>query len=216
MALALLALVLSYLLGAVPFGFVLVRVIKGVDLRSVGSGNIGATNAMRALGRPLGAVAFILDLGKGWVPVYLIAPVLTTADGFDGGWLRVLCGAAAVCGHVWPIYLRFRGGKAVATGCGAIIAIDPLIFVFAALTWLVTIAVSRYVGLASMAMGLAFPLVATLRREPGGYGIEVVIGSAALTALILLRHRSNLGRMLAGTEPRIGTKKTEDAASHGG
>ncbi len=106
-------LVASYLLGAIPFGFVLVRLVKGVDLRTVGSGNIGATNAMRVLGKPLGLVAFLLDFAKGLVPVVVFAPLFASAPSTP---LRVLMGAAAVVGHVFPIYLRFKGGKAVATG----------------------------------------------------------------------------------------------------
>ena len=206
MALAL-ALLLSYLLGAVPFGFVMAR-LRGVDLRTIGSGNIGATNAMRALGKPLGLTAFALDLVKGWVPVAWIAPALVGADGgFDPGWARVLCGAAAVSGHVWPVYLGFRGGKGVATGCGGIVAIDPWIFVWGGVVWLVTLLTTRFVGLSSMLMGVAFALTAFLRREAGGYGLEVVFGTGALALLILARHRSNLGRMLAGTEPRAGRRR---------
>src|SRR5688572_14379915 len=101
---AALALALSYLPGAVPFGWLFVRVLKGVDLRSIGSGNIGATNAMRVLGRPLGVLAFLCDFGKGFVPVAWIAPALGGGAHIHLGWLQVLCGAAAVAGHVWPVY----------------------------------------------------------------------------------------------------------------
>jgi glycerol-3-phosphate acyltransferase PlsY len=204
-----LALLLSYLLGAVPFGWVLVRVVKGEDLRRMGSGNIGATNAMRALGRPLGLVAFLCDFGKGLVPVAFLAPALSGA--FDPGWLRVLCGAAAVAGHVWPVYLGFKGGKAVATGCGAIVAIDPWIFVAGGLVWLLVLLVTRFVSLASVAMGLAFPVAAALRRSPERYGMEVVIGTGALALLILVRHRSNLRRLAAGNEPRVGRRSQREA-----
>lgn len=209
---ALLALLLSYLLGAVPFGFVLVRLIKGEDLRKHGSGNIGATNAMRVLGKPLGVFAFLLDFGKGYVPVALIAPALTPTEGIDPSWLAVGCGATAVIGHVFPIYLRFRGGKAVATGCGAIVGVDPLVFLAAGLAWVVTLATTRFVGLASIVMGLAFPLVAALRMGGRPYGIEFVLGTGALAALILLRHRSNLKRMIDGTEPRIGRGTSRGSA----
>lgn len=204
MALAALALVLSYLFGSVPFGFLMVRFLKGEDLRRLGSGNIGATNAMRALGRPLGVVAFLLDFAKGFVPVALLAPAFTVTAGVDPSWLAVGCGAAAVLGHVFPVYLGFRGGKAVATGCGAIVAIDPWIFVLSGLAWLATLALTRFVGLASVLMGVAFPVVAALRSRSQPYGVEVVLATGALATLILLRHRSNLKRMLDGTEPRIG------------
>ena len=197
------ALAASYLLGAVPFGWVLVKLVRGIDLRAVGSGNIGATNAMRVLGKPLGLLAFFLDFAKGLVPVLVLAPWADPpADELLS--LRILCGAAAVCGHVWPVWLRFRGGKAVATGCGALIAIDPWIFVAGGLGWLAAMALFRMAGLASMVMGLVFPLAAWWRASSGAYGYEVVWGTMALFLLILVRHRSNMARMLAGTEPRVG------------
>jgi len=198
-----LALLASYLLGAVPFGVVLVRVLKGVDLRTVGSGNIGATNAMRVLGRPLGVLCFALDFGKGWLPAWGFAAWLH-AGGCELGWLRVLCGAAAVCGHVWPVYLGFRGGKAVATGCGAITAVDPVVFLGGGAAWLLCLATTRYVGLSSIAMGVAFPLVAGWRSRTQPHGAELVWGTGALALLIVWRHRANIGRMLAGTESRAG------------
>ncbi|MCZ6596448.1 MAG: glycerol-3-phosphate 1-O-acyltransferase PlsY [Planctomycetota bacterium] len=207
------AILLSYLLGSVPFGLLLVRLVKGIDLRTVGSGNIGTANVGRVLGRYGALTAFVFDFGKGWVPAFVLAEQLR-ADG-AGPWLPVLCGAAAVCGHVWPIFLGFKGGKAVATGFGALVALDPLIFVCGTTIWVLVLATTRFVGLSSMAMGVAFPVVAWLRMESGDFGKEVVWGAAALALLILVRHRSNLRRMMAGTEPRFGaplsTKKTEQA-----
>jgi glycerol-3-phosphate acyltransferase PlsY len=210
-----LALLFAYLLGAVPFGWILVRVLKGVDLRTIGSGNIGATNAMRALGRPLGVLCFFLDFGKGYVPVALFAEWFAS-DPAGLPVLRVLCGAAAVCGHVWPVYLRFRGGKAVATGCGGIVAIDPMIFVLGGLVWLAVLATTRYVGLASMLMGLTWPIAAWVRAPGRSYGSEVAVGTGALAVLILWRHRANIGRMLQGTESRIGKKPAENPGSSEG
>lgn len=181
----------AYLLGSVPFGLVMCRVFKGVDLREHGSGNIGATNAMRVLGKPLGLLAFLLDLGKGYAPVALLA-------GADPLW-QVACGAGAVCGHVWPLYLRFRGGKAVATGCGALAGIEPLVPLVAGLAWAATLLIARYVSLASLVMGAAFPLAAWGLGQPP----VVIAGCSGLTFLIFVRHRSNISRLLAGTESRI-------------
>jgi len=205
-----LGLVLSYLVGAIPFGWGMARVLRGVDIRTQGSGNIGAANAMRALGRPLGLVAFLLDLTKGW------APVVFLASGDAGH--QVACGAAAVCGHVWPVYLGFRGGKAVATGCGSLLAIDPLVFLGGGVTWIATLLATRYVGLASIVMGLSFPLLATWRWVEGDRGWEPVAGTAGLALLIVVRHRSNIARMIAGTEPRTklgrrGKEKQKEAAA---
>lgn len=200
---------LSYLLGAVPFGLVLVWFATHQDLREFGSGNIGATNAMRAAGKPVGIVSFLLDWAKGLVPVLVIAPWAGGGDLSNLVPLQVACGSAAVLGHCFPIYLKLRGGKGVATACGALAALDPMLLVVGFVAWIVTLLVSRYVGLASIAMGLAFPLAAWWRRGPED-GSEVLVGSCLLTLLILVRHRSNMARMLAGTEPKAGAKK--DAA----
>lgn len=198
------ALLPSYLLGAVPFGFVMARALRGVDLREVGSGNIGSTNAMRALGKPLGVVAFLLDFAKGVVPALLFAWWFSAGDAV-APMLRVLCGGAAVCGHVWPVYLRFRGGKAVATSFGAVTAIDPVVGVAAGVGWFVSLKLFRFVGLASIVMGACFPLAALARALAGGPGgWPLVVGTALLFGLILSRHRANIARMRAGTEPRAG------------
>ncbi len=211
-----LALLASYLLGAVPFGLVLARVVKGIDLRTVGSGNIGATNAMRALGKPLGSAAFLLDFAKGAVPVVLFAPWMGPSPaslfGPAGPPLlsAVLCGAAAVLGHCFPVYLGFRGGKGVATACGAIVAIDWPVFVIAGLVWLAFAFTLRYVSLASLAMGVTFPIVAFARKPDAP---AFIAGCAALSALIIVRHRDNVARLLDGTEPRIGAKRAALAAT---
>ena len=200
-------LLLSYLLGAVPFGLVIIRLFRGVDLRRQGSGNIGATNAIRAGGKPLGLLVFALDVAKGVLPVVLFAPLFA-------GWgprapetpvaLEVQCGIAAVIGHCFPIYLGFKGGKGVATACGALIALDWPIFVAGGLAWLAVMALTRYTGLASMVMGATFPLAAWLRTTPGQR--ELFGGSLLLALLIAVRHRPNIERMLAGTEPKAGRR----------
>ncbi|HVS10613.1 MAG TPA: glycerol-3-phosphate 1-O-acyltransferase PlsY [Planctomycetota bacterium] len=192
------AILASYLVGAVPFGLLLVRASRGVDLRQVGSGNIGATNAMRAAGKPVGLAVFALDFLKGLVPVLLAAPA--AGGGLSPRELQVACGTAAVVGHCFPVYLRFRGGKGVATGCGALLAIDWRIFLAGGAVWLATLAATRFTGLASMLMGLAFVAAAwVLWRERAP---EVVAGAGLLALLILVRHRKNIARMLAGTEPK--------------
>lgn len=203
------AVLLSYLLGSIPFGLVLVRVFKGVDLRTLGSGNIGATNAMRAAGRPLGLSVFALDFLKGWVAVVGCAQFLGGASPLS--WLAVACGAASVLGHCFPVWLRFRGGKGVATGFGALVAFDPLIWVIAGAVWLGVLAAFRMVSMASLVMGLAFPLAAWLRTG----ALEPTVGAALLALLILVRHRSNMARIMAGTEPKIGAKRAASGESRG-
>jgi glycerol-3-phosphate acyltransferase PlsY len=179
-----------------------VAATKRVDLRKLGSGNIGATNAMRVAGRPLGLCVFALDVLKGWVPVALLAPAL--ASGGSPAVLRVVYGAAAVLGHCFPVWLRFRGGKGVATACGALVGLDPVVFLCGGAVWLVFMALFRYTGLASMAMAAAFAVTAWLRSAPGQRA--VFLGALLLALLIVVRHRSNIGRMLAGTEPKAGRR----------
>jgi acyl phosphate:glycerol-3-phosphate acyltransferase len=209
---------LAYLVGAIPFGLLITKRVAGIDLRTFGSGNIGTSNAVRAMGRRWGFVVFCLDFVKGFLPVlacrWLVADHTETVP-----LLQVLTGTAAVLGHCFPIYLGFRGGKGVATGCGAIIAIDYRVFLCGGIVWLVTRLATRYAGLASIMMGITFPItVLVLDRIQDERHPELLAGSLLLLLLILVRHRSNMRRMLQGTEPHIGEKVMEDgrAARHHG
>lgn len=204
-----LALLLSYLVGSIPFGLVLVRIVKGVDLRTHGSGNIGATNAMRAAGKPVGLAVFALDFLKGWVAPFVFAGLLAGAGTLT--WGAMACGAASVLGHCFPLWLGFKGGKGVATGCGALVAIDPLIWVAGGAVWLVALGLSRMVSLASLAMGVAFPVAAWFVT----HAVPPTVGAALLALLILVRHRSNMARIMAGTEPKIGAKRAAAESARG-
>jgi glycerol-3-phosphate acyltransferase PlsY len=200
--------VAAYLLGSIPFGLVLVRMFKGIDLRSVGSGNIGATNARRAGGKPIGYAVFALDVLKGFAPAFWLAPALAAGPERVLS-LQVICGALAVLGHCFPLYLMFKGGKAVSTGCGALLALDPLSVLIGGVVWLIALYGLRYTGLASILMGLAFPIAVVARgAAPDG---PVAVGAMLLALLIVVRHRSNIRRMLAGTEPKIGADKSQGA-----
>ena len=197
-----LAVLIGYLLGSIPFGFVFAR-LKGVDLRAIGSGNIGATNTGRALGKPLGFLAFFLDFAKGWFPAAVVAGWFL-ADGpasVGNLSLAALAGAAAVAGHVWPIYIGFKGGKAVATGCGVLVALDPTIFGLGGAVFLITAFSTGFVSLASIIMGLSFPIIAW-QVMGDEYGSEVVVYCVAFAALVLWRHKDNLKRLTSGLEPR--------------
>jgi glycerol-3-phosphate acyltransferase PlsY len=214
------ALAASYLLGAVPFGLVLARTLKGVDPRTLGSGNIGAANVGRALGRRWGVATFLLDALKGFTPVFVFAPLAVGGSiGFDQphevAWMQLLCGTMAVLGHCYPIYLGFRGGKAVATGAGAMIAVDPVIFLLGGGVWLLVVVITRYVGLASLMMVCSFPFLAWWWM--GSDNWEIVLGATLLTILVLVRHRANIVRMLHGTEPRAGEKSrlSKPSGPHG-
>lgn len=195
------AIACAYLIGAIPFGLLIVRLALGIDVRSVGSGNIGATNAMRAGGRSLGLAVFALDFVKGFLAAAAVAPWIGAAEGRELDVLRVACAVAAVLGHCFPVYLRFRGGKGVATACGALVALEPVVFLWGGAAWITTVALTRFVGLASVVMLAASAAAAWVLR--GSEQPELALGAALLFALILVRHRSNISRMLAGTEPRL-------------
>jgi len=190
-----LALGLGYLLGSIPFGLILTRLAGTADLRSVGSGNIGATNVLRTGRKDLAAATLVLDALKATLAVVLAAVL------FHGP-LSPLAGAAgAFFGHLYPVWLRFRGGKGVATFLGGLIGVFwPAAIVFA-LVWLATAALTRY----SSAAALAASVAATLATLAMGRS-EVATVFGALTALLWIRHGANIGRLIAGTETKIGRK----------
>jgi glycerol-3-phosphate acyltransferase PlsY len=197
MALSLLGLVAAYLIGAIPVGVLVSRLAAGVDIRRQGSGNIGATNVLRTLG-PAAAVATLLgDIVKG----YLATSVAVALGG--GDWLGAGA-AAAVVGTCWPVFLGFRGGKGVATGLGAFLRAAPLAVLPAALLWLLVVAATRFVSLASIVACAGVVAAAwTL-----GYPRAVVAGAAVVAAIIVWRHQQNIQRLRAGTESRLGQRVT--------
>ncbi len=194
---------LAFLLGSIPFGYLLCRFAAGTDVRRAGSGNIGATNVLRIAGRKLGLLTLLLDAGKGWLALGLELR-------YGGGWSRpgVLAAVllAAVAGHLFSPWMRFRGGKGVATGLGAFLALAPGPLAAAAAIFALVLARSRYVSLASITACAALPLLLLLPL--GQPRIPPVLEAAAVAtaALILWRHRANLSRLRQGTEPRLGAK----------
>jgi acyl phosphate:glycerol-3-phosphate acyltransferase len=187
------ALLLGYLLGSIPFGLVLTRLAGGGDLRAVGSGNIGATNVLRTGRKGLAAATLLLDGAKGAVAV-LIAQYINPDYG-------VLGAAAAFFGHCYPVWLGFRGGKGVATYAGIALALLwPVGLVYAAV-WLGTLAFTRYSSLSGLLAAIAIPVAAAWWGN-----VEVATLFIALTLVVIWKHRDNIGRLFAGTEPRIGQK----------
>jgi glycerol-3-phosphate acyltransferase PlsY len=194
-----LAILFSYLLGAVPFGYIVAR-LRGVDIFSAGSGNIGATNVGRVLGRKIGLLVFVLDFLKGAMPVALVRNYLP-----EPLWAAIAAGLAAFVGHMFPIYLRFRGGKGVATGTGAVAVLLPGPTAVALLVWVTVLAATRYVSLASVLAAATLPIVRLL-TAPGPFASDesTLTGFSLLAAgLVTLRHRSNLARLFRGQENRI-------------
>ncbi len=190
------ALGFAYLLGAVPTGFLLLKRLKGVDLRITGSGNIGATNVTRVAGSGLGRLVFVMDAAKGLIAAHVLAPLLCPGS---ASWVPLACGAAAVLGHNFPVFLSFRGGKGVATTIGVLLGTMPLVAAGSLLIWALCFAVWRYVSLASLAAALVVPVGQAITRQPAP---DLALG-AALALLIIVRHGANIQRLRAGTEHRF-------------
>ncbi|HUT34287.1 MAG TPA: glycerol-3-phosphate 1-O-acyltransferase PlsY [Planctomycetota bacterium] len=201
---------LSYLLGAVPFGLIAGLALRGVDIRERGSRNIGATNALRVLGRPIGLVVHALDIAKGFVPAFVLARLFAGAGGQAAPALGIAYGSAAILGHVFPVYLRFRGGKGMATSLGAFLGVAWLPTVVGGLVWLVVRAATRYVSVASMAAVVAVPLAMALAPDPFRGGArtwcqaERIVFGAVVALLVIVRHKSNILRLMRGTEHKVG------------
>ncbi len=192
--------VAGYLLGSVPFAVIIGRV-KGVDILKVGSGNPGATNVKRAVGKGAGNFCFLLDALKGTVAAGW--PQLVFADASISLVLGIIGLLAAILGHSFSIFIKFRGGKGVAVTVGGLLTLMPWVLLIGLLVWLAVFFASRYVSLASMALGLSLPLSSWALDQ----SMEGILMSIFLAALILIRHRSNIGRLLAGTENRSERKK---------
>jgi len=186
----------AYLIGSIPFALLLARRWGTVDLRQVGSGNLGAANVMRSSGITAGLLVAILDIAKGAGSVMLAAKLSsdTTAP--------VAAGLAAIAGHIYPVWLRWRGGKGVATACGVFSVLTPLAIPPALAIFLLTAMLTKYVSLASVAATIALPPLAYAT----GSSAVVVIAASAAAALIVFRHRSNLARLRTGTERRLGVR----------
>ncbi|MGQ0720385.1 MAG: glycerol-3-phosphate 1-O-acyltransferase PlsY [Candidatus Eiseniibacteriota bacterium] len=187
------AVAVAWLLGSVPFALLAAR-IKGVDLRLHGSGNLGATNAIRVLGPVLGVPVLIADVAKGWIAAAVIPRL--SASTLEA--LPLACGAAAILGHVASPFLRFRGGKGVAAAAGVFLALAPQGLAVAAAVFAAVLLITRYVSLASMAGAAALPVALVALRAR----TELVAAGAVLAVLVAVRHRANVARMLRGTEHR--------------
>ena len=185
----------AYLIGSIPFSFLVARAFGVHDVRRVGSGNVGATNVLRNAGKAAGALALLLDLGKG-AAASALAGKLAPGDAV----LPAAAAVSAVVGHMFPVWLRFEGGKGVATGLGAFAPLAPRAALAALLAFAVVAAGTRYVSLGSVAGGAALAAVAFVLRGPD----PVAIAAAFTFALVVFRHRSNLRRILGGTERRMG------------
>ncbi|MFZ0034080.1 MAG: glycerol-3-phosphate 1-O-acyltransferase PlsY [Sedimentisphaerales bacterium] len=200
----------AYLLGSIPFGLIIARA-HGKDLRSIGSGNIGATNLSRALGRKWAYLCFILDAAKGLLPMAVAAGFISSPPAVAELFLALAAGCAAVLGHIFPIYLKFKGGKGVATSFGVALGLWPYYTICAAaafLIWVVVVLIWRYISLASIIASVTFPLTLVLVIILTPYWNfadlwPLLIAAVAIPIMVIARHRENIKRLLAGTESKI-------------
>ena len=203
MSALLLKALLAYLLGSVIGSLVIGR-IRGVDIRSMGSGNPGATNALRTQGMKVGLSVLAIDMFKGWFATAVLAawPLALgqPADAALAAWSAPVCGIAVIVGHLYPVWFGFRGGKGVATLVGALLGISPLLLLVFVLTWLAAVVLLGFVGLASMLGAVAVALACAWGDSPAR--MPLLVFAVVAAALILYTHRGNLARMKAGTEPR--------------
>ena len=187
---------IGYLLGSTPSGYLAGRWLKDIDLRDCGSGSTGATNVLRNVGKAPALVVFVLDVGKGALAV-LLAKHFGLSD-----WIQVLAGLAALAGHIWPVWLGWKGGKAVATGFGMFLGLAWPVGLACFGLFMAVISIFRIVSLSSVVAAVGLPLLMLL----SGQGAAYITVSLVASLMVLWRHRSNIQRLIAGTEPRIGQK----------
>jgi acyl phosphate:glycerol-3-phosphate acyltransferase len=199
---------LAYLLGSIPFGLILVRLFRNEDIRQKGSGNIGATNVIRSGGKGLGVATFLLDAAKGFLAV-TAAFVVASQLHLSHSTAQNLAAAAALCailGHIYTVWLRFKGGKGVATGFGVFLAISPIAALISLLLFIVILALSRIVSLASILASVAFAALALIRGN-GKFTPFLLSVCVIVPLIVILKHHANIRRLLAGTEYRFGKSK---------
>ena len=200
---AALLLLAAYLIGAFPTSYIVARLTRGIDLREHGSGNLGATNAFRVLGWRAAAPIFIVDVAKGFLPVFFFPRM----NGSESILWALAYGAAAIVGHMFSIYVRFKGGKGVATGAGVFLALAPFAALGSLVIWSLFVFGTGYVSLASIISAATLPLLIALSGAPG----SVLALSIALATFVIYAHRANVRRLLRGEEHRFGRKRNTEA-----
>lgn len=200
------SLITSYLIGSIPTSYIFGRALRGIDIRQFGSGNVGATNVLRVMGKLPGALVLIIDILKGLVCATLLARLfLALGVSFEPDTYKMLLGFMAIVGHDWTVFLKFKGGKGVATSVGVIVAISPKIFLLGLIIWIAVFAWKRYVSLASITSAAAVPVLFSLMAYPVSY---VLFGSL-LCVVIVYKHYPNIKRLVRGEELKISLKVDE-------
>lgn len=208
--------VVSYLIGSIPFSFIVVKVVAGTDIRAHGSQNVGATNVARTAGRAAGVIALLLDLAKGYVAIVIARWIVGQAAWpFEAGpspwqsrelWIAG-AGLIAVVAHMFPVWLRFHGGKGVATAAGVMLALNPIVILGAIIVFLIVLIAFRYVSLASIVAAASMPVLMRF-LVPGAPFWRIVI-CIAIALAVILKHHSNIARLAHGTERRMGQRKDQ-------
>jgi len=210
MKLPLIILALAYLLGSIPFGYLLVRFFRKQDIRSAGSGNIGATNVAREGGKGLGIATLALDCLKAAVAVLIAKHFFPGINGHPST-LAVVAGVTAVLGHMFPIWLGFRGGKGVASALGVFLALSPFVALTSFLVFAIIVALTKLVSLASIISACTVPIFSLI--VPSTRSATMATGFAIIALLVIFKHHANIGRLLKGTEPKFSKTKTAKASS---
>ncbi len=199
------AVILAYLIGSIPTAYIVTYFKKGVDIRNYGSGNVGATNTLRVLGKGMGALVLAADMAKGILCVTLLPQIFYTNQPDTSIYtFKALLAVVAACGHIWTVFLKFKGGKGVATTCGIILALATPAALLSFLIWILTVIFSKYVSLASLVMMAALPFLMLAFKQPTPYFYLSIL----LFVIITYTHRDNVKRLIAGTENKITQKKT--------
>ncbi|MDI6786300.1 MAG: glycerol-3-phosphate 1-O-acyltransferase PlsY [bacterium] len=194
--------IFSYLLGAIPFGYLAGKLLKGIDIREYGSGNLGATNVYRTVGKITGIIVLLLDIGKGLLAVIVADSFALNGLIINRELILIIAGLCAVMGHNWPLYLKFKGGKGVATSVGIFIGLAPVAMMICIGLFVIIVAIWRYISLGSIVIALSLPLLMYYLN----YGIHLTTFSAMVGIFIILRHISNIKRLYLGTENKFGQK----------
>lgn len=202
--------VAAYLLGSIPFGFLLVLLVRHEDIRKQGSGNIGATNVMRSGAKGLGAITFLLDAGKGYAAVLLAQSLAMHAGTATMQNAAILAGLFAILGHIFPVWLAFKGGKGVATALGVFLALSSWAALAALAIFLIIFALTRYVSLASIIAAIALPFL-TLFLSPAAHTLLFRIVVFCCSALVIAKHKGNIVRLAHGSEYRFGKHRATEA-----
>ncbi|TEU02461.1 MAG: glycerol-3-phosphate 1-O-acyltransferase PlsY [Dehalococcoidia bacterium] len=202
--------ILGYLIGSIPVGFILGKLVRGIDIREHGSGNIGMTNVMRILGVKAGVFVFFADIAKGAAAVALAWAILAYSPNMVV-WGQVAGGAAAIVGHSWPIYIGFKGGRGIATGFGAVLVLSWPVGLIAFIVFLLVVGLSRYVSLGSIlgALTMLLAMIPFVVLDVWSFGhFAYIVFGLVVVPIVIFRHRDNIRRLLSGTESKIGSSRT--------